>query len=189
MDSPIKLVLIGDPGVGKSCLIIRYCKGIFEPSHYSTIGIDFHLKRFPQPDGTSIPVQVYDTAGQERFRTMSKGFYRQAHGVMFVYDSGEEDSFRNLRRWLDEVDQLCPQGAKRLVVGNKADVGTQVAGERLASFGRLAGARTVLVSAKTGENVEEAFSQLIEEILKDPPKMQHAGSLHPESNKGYCCAL
>jgi len=189
MDSPIKIVLIGDPGVGKSCLIIRYSKGLFEPSHYSTIGIDFHLKRFPQPESTSIPVQVYDTAGQERFRTMSKAFYRQAHGVMLVYDNTDEESFRNLRRWMDEVDQLCPPGSKRLIVGNKAEMGTQIAGDRLASFSRLAGAKTVQVSAKTGENVEEAFTQLIEEILKDPPKLQHAGSLHPESNKGYCCAL
>lgn len=189
MDSPIKVVLIGDAGVGKSCLIIRYCKGVFEPSHYSTIGIDFHLKRIPRPDGSLIPVQVYDTAGQERFRTMSKGFYRQAHAVIFAYDNTDESSFKHLRRWLDEVDQLCPAGSKRLIMGNKADITSVIEPEMVQAFSRLAGAKVVQVSAKTGENVDEAFSMLIEEVLKDPPRLPGGGSLHPETNKGYCCAL
>src|SRR5437870_1657260 len=95
-DLLIKLLLIGDSGVGKSCLLLRFSDNTFTPSFMTTIGIDFKIKTI-DIDGKRIKLQIWDTAGQERFRTITMGYYRGAMGVMLVYDSTDEQSFQNIR--------------------------------------------------------------------------------------------
>eukprot|EP00002_Diphylleia_rotans_P027354 TRINITY_DN5481_c0_g1_i2.p1 TRINITY_DN5481_c0_g1~~TRINITY_DN5481_c0_g1_i2.p1 ORF type:complete len:111 (+),score=18.16 TRINITY_DN5481_c0_g1_i2:82-414(+) len=94
-DHLIKLLLIGDSGVGKSSLLMRFCEDTFSPNFITTIGIDFKIRNVDM-DGKRIKLQIWDTAGQERFRTITTAYYRGAMGIMLVYDVSEEKSFSSI---------------------------------------------------------------------------------------------
>ncbi|KAJ7159423.1 P-loop containing nucleoside triphosphate hydrolase protein [Mycena filopes] len=94
-DFLIKLLLIGDSGVGKSCLLLRFCDDAWTPSFITTIGIDFKIRTI-ELDGRRIKLQIWDTAGQERFRTITTAYYRGAMGILLVYDVTDERSFNSL---------------------------------------------------------------------------------------------
>ncbi|KAI4211945.1 MAG: hypothetical protein LQ351_005285 [Letrouitia transgressa] len=104
-DYLFKLLLIGDSGVGKSCLLLRFADDTYTESYISTIGVDF-----------------WDTAGQERFRTITSSYYRGAHGICVVYDVTDMDSFNNVKQWLQEIDRYATEGVNKLLVGNKSDM-------------------------------------------------------------------
>ena len=118
-DYLFKLLLIGDSGVGKSCLLLRYVDETYQESYISTIGVDFKIKTI-ELDGKVIKLQIWDTAGQERFRTITSTYYRGTHGVIVVYDVTSGESFANVKRWLHEIDQNC-EVVNRILVGNKND--------------------------------------------------------------------
>jgi len=92
-----KLVLIGDSGVGKSCLLLRFADDTYTESHISTIGVDFKIRTI-QLEGKTIKLQIWDTAGQERFRTITSSYYRGAHGIIVVYDTTDSETFEHVRR-------------------------------------------------------------------------------------------
>eukprot|EP01083_Nonionella_stella_P132767 403687_1 len=120
-DVLLKLLMIGDSGVGKSCLLLRFCDESFTQSFITTIGIDFKIKSM-DIDGQRVKLQIWDTAGQERFRTLPSSYYRGAQGVVMVYDVTRRDSFENLEQWLKEVKLYSPnngEGVVKLLVGNK----------------------------------------------------------------------
>ena len=96
-DYLFKLLLIGDSGVGKSCLLLRFADDTYTESYISTIGVDFKIRTI-QLDGKTIKLQIWDTAGQERFRTITSSYYRGAHGIIVVYDTTDSDSFEHVRR-------------------------------------------------------------------------------------------
>merc|ERR1712072_230852 len=100
-DMQIKLLMIGDSGVGKTCLLLRYANDTFSPTFITTIGIDFKIKTI-ELDGKVIKLQIWDTAGQERFRTITSSYYRGAHGIIVVYDVTDQESFNNVKTWLNE---------------------------------------------------------------------------------------
>ena len=102
-DVLVKLLLIGDSGVGKSCLLLRYSDDKFNTSHITTIGIDFKIKTVDL-DQKKVKMQIWDTAGQERFRTITAAYYRGAHGVLLVYDVTDEGSFENVRNWMRNIE-------------------------------------------------------------------------------------
>jgi Ras-related protein Rab-1A len=116
------LVLIGDSGVGKSCLLLRFADDKWTDSYISTIGVDFKIRTI-ELDGKTIKLQIWDTAGQERFRTISSTYYRGAHGIIVVYDVTNKQSFENVSRWLTEIDKYAREGVNKLLVGNKSDQG------------------------------------------------------------------
>merc|ERR1712099_175272 len=120
-DYLFKLLLIGDSGVGKSCLLLRFADDKWTDSYISTIGVDFKIRTI-ELDGKTIKLQIWDTAGQERFRTISSTYYRGAHGIIVVYDITNLDSFNNVRRWLTEIDKYARENVNKLLVGNKADL-------------------------------------------------------------------
>jgi Ras-related protein Rab-8A len=97
-DYLIKLLLIGDSGVGKSCLLLRFSDDAFNTSFITTIGIDFKI-RTVEIDNKRCKLQIWDTAGQERFRTITTAYYRGAMGILLVYDITDEQSFANIRNW------------------------------------------------------------------------------------------
>jgi small GTP-binding protein len=98
--SQIKLLLIGDSGVGKSCCLLRFSEDSFTPSFITTIGIDFKIRTI-ELDGKRVKLQIWDTAGQERFRTITTAYYRGAMGILLVYDVTDERSFNS--RWPDAM--------------------------------------------------------------------------------------
>ena len=127
-DYLFKLLLIGDSGVGKSCLLLRFADDTYTDSYISTIGVDFKI-RTVDLDTKTIKLQIWDTAGQERFRTITSSYYRGAHGIIIVYDITDKESFDNVRQWLFEIDRYASENVCKLLVGNKSDLGSKRAVE------------------------------------------------------------
>ncbi|PWN51724.1 putative SEC4-like Rab/GTPase [Violaceomyces palustris] len=164
-DFLIKLLLIGDSGVGKSCLLLRFCDDAWTPSFITTIGIDFKIRTI-ELDGKRIKLQIWDTAGQERFRTITTAYYRGAMGILLVFDVTDEKSFQNIRTWHSNIEQHASEGVSKILVGNKSDweekrVVTAEQGEALAAE---LGIPYIETSAKSNSNVEEAFFNLARDV-------------------------
>ncbi|CAF2047301.1 unnamed protein product [Brassica napus] len=165
-DYLIKLLLIGDSGVGKSCLLLRFSDGSFTTSFITTIGIDFKIRTI-ELDGKRIKLQIWDTAGQERFRTITTAYYRGAMGILLVYDVTDESSFNNIRNWIRNIEQHASDNVNKILVGNKADMDESKRAVPKAKGQALAdeyGIKFFETSAKTNLNVEEVFFSIGKDI-------------------------
>jgi len=160
-----KILLIGDSGVGKSCLLLRFADDSWTDTHISTIGVDFKIKTLTI-DGKTIKLQIWDTAGQERFRTITSSYYRGAQGIILVYDCTDMESFQNVKQWMGEIDRYACENVNKLLVGNKTDlvdekvVETQVAKE----FADSMDIPFIETSAKNATNVEQCFQTMASDI-------------------------
>ncbi|XP_032824664.1 ras-related protein Rab-8A-like [Petromyzon marinus] len=164
-DCLFKLLLIGDSGVGKTCVLFRFSEDAFNSTFISTIGIDFKIRTIDL-DGKKIKLQIWDTAGQERFRTITTAYYRGAMGIMLVYDITNEKSFENIKNWIRNIEEHASADVQKMVLGNKCDMNdrrqvTKDRGEKLAEDYNIQFMET---SAKASINVEEAFFTLAREI-------------------------
>eukprot|EP01121_Diplochlamys_sp_Union-15-3_P006077 TRINITY_DN1653_c0_g2_i1.p1 TRINITY_DN1653_c0_g2~~TRINITY_DN1653_c0_g2_i1.p1 ORF type:complete len:224 (+),score=38.06 TRINITY_DN1653_c0_g2_i1:56-673(+) len=166
-DFLIKLLLIGDSGVGKSCLLLRFTEDTFTPSFITTIGIDFKI-RTVQMDGKRVKLQIWDTAGQERFRTITTAYYRGAMGILMVYDVTEEKSFNNIRNWFRSIEQHASENVNKILLGNKCDMADKkiIETETGRALASELGIPFLEVSAKNSINVEESFLTISREIFK-----------------------
>ena len=162
-----KLLLIGDSGVGKSSLLLRFAEDTYTESFISTIGVDFKSRTI-ELDGKTIKLQIWDTAGQERFGKMKSPYYRGAHGIIVVFDVTDQESFSNVKQWLHEIDKYAPANVKKLLVGNKCDLASKraVPTEQAAEFAESLGVEYLETSAKSALNVEKAFTTMASEIRK-----------------------
>ena len=166
-DLLFKVLLIGDSGTGKSCLLIRFADDQFSDNYISTIGVDFKIKTITV-DGKTVKMQVWDTAGQERFRTITASYYRGSNGIILVYDVTNRDSFDHVSYWMQEVDRLAATDVCRLIVGNKSDltdkrVVTTQEGEALA---QQYGISFLETSARDNTNVDEMFTAMAKAMRK-----------------------
>jgi len=166
-DYLFKLLLIGDSGVGKSCLLLRFADDTYTESHISTIGVDFKIRTI-QLDGKTIKLQIWDTAGQERFRTITSSYYRGAHGIIVVYDTTDGETFEHVKTWLHEIDRYASENVNKLLVGNKSDLTSKRAVETEAAkeFADSVHIPFLETSAKNATNVEDAFMTMAGEIKK-----------------------
>ncbi|XP_005093959.1 ras-related protein Rab-35 isoform X2 [Aplysia californica] len=180
-DHLFKLLIIGDSGVGKSSLLLRFADNVFSGTYITTIGVDFKIRTI-DVNGERVKLQIWDTAGQERFRTITSTYYRGTHGVLVVYDVTSGESFANVQRWLHEIDQNCDV-VNRILVGNKDDdpdrkvVLTQDA-ERFAERMQI---QLFETSAKENKNVEEMFMAITKLVLESKRKMQEEARKQPPS--------
>lgn len=164
-DYLFKLLLIGDSGVGKSCLLLRFADDTYTPDYISTIGVDFKIRTI-ELDGKTIKLQIWDTAGQERFRTITSSYYRGAHGIIIVYDVTDQESFNNVKQWLQEIDRYATGGVMKLLVGNKADLLDKKVVEYTAAkeFADALDIPFLETSALSSTNVEQAFFTMARQI-------------------------
>lgn len=166
-DLLFKLLLIGDSGVGKTCVLFRYADDTFNTTFISTIGIDFKIKTI-ELQGKRIKLQIWDTAGQERFHTITTSYYRGAMGIILVYDISNQKSFDNITKWLQNIEMHASVDVERLLIGNKCDCESRrvISKERGQQLAASRGIPFLETSAKTDTNVYEAFETLAKAILK-----------------------
>ena len=177
-DHLLKVLLIGDAGVGKSSLLLRYTEDKFDEALGSTIGVDFKVKTV-EADGKRVKLTLWDTAGQERFRTLTSSYYRGAQGVVLVYDVTRRATFDDLQRWLEEVDAYAPGGGEevvKLLVGNKIDLeDRQVTEQEATDFARQQAMMYLECSARTRVGIRQAFEEVVLKILDTPALLEAMG--------------
>ncbi|KAI5608847.1 ras-related protein Rab-18-B [Silurus asotus] len=165
----LKILIIGESGVGKSSLLLRFTDDTFDPELAATIGVDFKVKTIAV-DGNRAKLAIWDTAGQERFRTLTPSYYRGAQGVILVYDVTKRDSFTKLENWLNELETYCTRNdLVKMLVGNKIDKDNrEVDRNEGLKFARKHSMLFIEASAKTRDGVQCSFEELVEKILQTP---------------------
>lgn len=161
----LKIVVVGDSGVGKSNLLSRYIHNYFNEDITATLGVDLLSKR-TRINGKQVQVQFWDTAGQERLRALANAYYRNANGVVVVFDITSKSSFANLPYWIQEVRKNSEEGVKVAMVGNKTDLLSQrqVSVEEARKFAEEKGFSYVEVSAKL--NYENRVNECLDGLSK-----------------------
>jgi len=160
-----KYIIIGDTGVGKSCLLLQFTDKRFQPVHDLTIGVEFGA-RMVTIDNKQVKLQIWDTAGQESFRSITRSYYRGAAGALLVYDITRRDTFKHLSRWLEEARQHSQSNMVIMLIGNKNDLEHRraVSTEEGKAFADANGLVFMETSAKTAFNVEQSFISTAEKI-------------------------
>ncbi|KAF6372363.1 RAB18, member RAS oncogene family [Rhinolophus ferrumequinum] len=207
----LKILIIGESGVGKSSLLLRFTDDTFDPELAATIdsyqnfhffqGVDFKVKTI-SVDGNKAKLAIWDTAGQERFRTLTPSYYRGAQGVILVYDVTRRDTFVKLDNWLNELETYCTRNdIVNMLVGNKIDKeNREVDRKEGLKFARKHSMLFIEASAKTCDGVQCAFEELVEKIIQTPGlwesenqnkgvKLSHREEGHGGACGGYCSVL
>ncbi|KAK7266831.1 hypothetical protein RIF29_19488 [Crotalaria pallida] len=167
-DYLFKYIIIGDTGVGKSCLLLQFTDKRFQPVHDLTIGVEFGA-RMVTIDSRPIKLQIWDTAGQESFRSITRSYYRGAAGALLVYDITRRETFNHLASWLEDARQHANPNMTIMLIGNKCDLSHRraVSKEEGEQFAKENGLLFLEASARTAQNVEEAFIRTAGKILQN----------------------
>ena len=204
LDHVLKILMIGDAGVGKSSILQQFTDGYFSDQQQSTIGVDFKVKMMtvtgPDERPKRVKVTIWDTAGQERFRTLTSSYYRGAQGIILVYDVSRRDTFESLHMWLQEVEQFSMGGGKdvvKLLVGNKVDQERIVDRAMASEWAEEKGMLFMEASAKTKEGIAQVFTEVVQKVLENPILLTNTrpvkktktqlGAPPPEPNQSGCC--
>lgn len=157
-DFHLKIIMVGDSGVGKSCLLKSFMGKEFSEGYVSTIGVDFEMKQATIHD-KKVNLQIWDTAGQERFRTITTSYYRSSDAILIVFDISDETTFRNVEAWLDDVRSYARETCDVMLIGNKVDLYAErkVSFDKAKSYADERGMTYIETSAKTHFNVSKAF--------------------------------
>lgn len=186
-DGLVKLLMIGESNVGKSSLVQRYVDDDFQYNWIATIGIDIRLKVVPV-HGKNVKVQIWDSAGQERFRAITRRHFHGIHGVVIVFDVTDRETFDRLPFWIKMANDALDADIPRVIIGNKIDHEDKrsVSVEEATEFCRSEGINYVETSAMTSENVETAYFRLISEAFlkqREHDKNKSATNLIKVNNK------
>jgi small GTP-binding protein len=191
--SHFKILILGDPAVGKSCFLVRYADNVFTEAYMSTIGMDYKFKNVELDDGNTIRLQIWDTAGQERFRTITKNLYKGAAGIVLIYDITMRKTFENVRKWIKNINEEAPDKIILILVGNKADLedkrevqieeGEEMAEEYNIPFFEC--------SAQSGLNIKSVFIELAKQLVERQAKLGDKGQIlqgqKRSDGKQSCC--
>eukprot|EP01090_Pellita_catalonica_P018565 TRINITY_DN6042_c0_g1_i1.p1 TRINITY_DN6042_c0_g1~~TRINITY_DN6042_c0_g1_i1.p1 ORF type:complete len:213 (-),score=45.84 TRINITY_DN6042_c0_g1_i1:141-779(-) len=164
-DFLFKILIIGDSGVGKSALLLRFADDSYTESYISTIGVDFKIRTVKVEEKT-VKLQIWDTAGQEKFRTIISSYYRGAQGIIVAFDVTDEVTFNHVSAWLKEIERFALGGVSKLLVGTKIDLANArvIDYNKAKKFADGIGIPYIETSAKSAENVDEAFLTLTKQI-------------------------
>jgi Ras-related protein Rab-1A len=166
-DYLFKLVIVGNSGVGKSSVLLRYADDMFNETYLTTIGVDFKFKTI-NIEGKKVKMQIWDTAGQERFRTITSAYYKGADAIVLVYETTSSASFADIDRfWINEVESYAEKDVEQLLLGNKSDADKkQVDYNQAKEYAEKKGMEFFEVSAKTADNVQKAFSKVAMKLME-----------------------
>ena len=167
-DEKLKLMILGDSSVGKTSLLKKYCKNEFSHSYITTVGIDFQVKLLNIND-KKIKIQIWDTAGEERYRVVAKNYFNTSDGFIIMYDITNRESFDDITNWIEQIRDSTPNYKKSVLFGNKSDLNklrnVQInEGKELAQKNDFKFFET---SAKDGLNLNEGIESLVKDVLED----------------------
>ena len=194
-DIVYKVLLLGDSSVGKTCFLLRYCDKTFQDAHLSTIGLDYRLKSMTLKNKKNIKLQIWDTAGQDRFRAITKNHYKGANGIILIYDVTNLQTFENVKNWITQIREEANKNVVIFLAGNKADLPEESRavqkedGQKMAEEYNMPFQET---SAKEGINVNETFQELVEKIdevfskLEIPKAEQKNILFNGKKKKSWC---
>ena len=185
-----KILLLGDSTVGKTCFLLRYTDDTFLDLHMATIGLDYRLKTMILDDQKIVKVQLWDTAGQDKFRAITRNYDKGARGIILIYDITNIKSYDNIKKWINEIKEEISENVTIVLIGNKIDNEkerkiSKAQGEKLANDYNVSFFET---SAKTGQGVNESVFYLVQKILESDPEVKKRGkSLKFKNKKKKCC--
>jgi len=164
-DYLFKILIIGDQGVGKTALLSRFTRDEFNQNYCGTIGIEFATKTI-NIDGKAIKLQIWDTAGHERFRSITSAYYAKTQGVLLCYECTNRETFDNVSKWFKEAEAACEPNTPKVLIANKIDLSNrEVSKDEGQSLADRLGMKYVEVSAASDVNVKEVFDSVIKSIL------------------------
>ena len=180
-----KILLLGDWSVGKTCFLMRYTDNTFTDIHLSTIGIDYKLKNITLENGEAIKVQIWDTAGQDRYKSITKSYIKGANGIILIYDVTKRKTFEGIQNWVKQIKEQVSQRVCVALVANKIDdvEKREVTKEEGTRLGKDIGYPFYESSAKDGININECFDNLIKQIYINYTNTSGNNSTKLEENK------
>ena len=186
-----KILLLGDSSVGKTCFLLYYTENTFQEIHLSSIGLDCKFKEVQLKNGETTKIQIWDTAGQDRFRAIARNYFKGAHGIILIYDITNRESFENVENWINQIQEEVSEKVCIVLVGNKIDledkrlVSTEEGKKMAEEFGLM----FFECSCKTGDNVNETFQELVEKTVENYSKIDDlkGEKLNKKKNKKKGC--
>ena len=163
-----KILLLGDITVGKTCFLMKHTDKSFQDIYMATIGLDYHLKSMKLKNGKDIKLQMWDTAGQDRYRAITKNYYKGSHGILLLYDITNLRTFESVKQWVTQIREEAPRNVIIYLVGNKTDLEEEreVQKEEGEQLAEELGFPFTESSARNGFNVNETIEDLAERIDK-----------------------
>ena len=186
-----KVLLLGDTTVGKTCFLMKYTDKTFQDIHMATIGLDYRLKTMTLKSGKDIKLQIWDIAGQDRFRAITKNYYKGSHGIILIYDVTNLQTFENVKNWVSQIREEAANNVVIYIAANKIDMEAErkVSQKEGESLAQELGFPFMETSAKSGININETFEDLVERIDKvygNIPQKPNKNKLY-KAKKRTCC--
>ena len=190
----VNIITLGEGTVGKSSLIARFVDNKFDPVYSQTIGVDFKITTLRVKEN-DFKIRVWDTAGQENFRNrLPRTYFDRADGIMFVYDLSNTQTEERLKNWINDAKDNTKGDFGRVVVGNKKDLVSEPDLDIPIEMAKNLGCELFLTSARSGENVRDAYTALIQDIIRRKPQFAGAESRNSiitvsttQKHKKKCC--
>ena len=162
----IKIILLGDVSVGKTAIINRYIDGKFDDNYSCTINVQSRKKKISFNQDISIEMSIWDTCGEEKFRAITRQYYRESNGILLVFDLNRNKTFLNLTKWMKEIKEVAPKDVLIALIGNKVDLKREVNKNDVENFAEENNLIYYEISAKDGINVDFAFEKLAKVIIE-----------------------
>jgi len=169
LDYQYKILILGDATVGKTSILIRYTENTFDSDSLSTLGVDVKYK-YVTMNNKKIRMNIWDTAGQDRFKNIAKNYFKGANAVIFVYDVNVKQTIEKIKYWINSANENTSKDVVGVIVGNKIDMreNHEIMNEQIKSLADKYDMETFETSAKTGEGISEVFTYLVQCLLKKP---------------------